>query len=102
MAIISLATIAALQSCRAPAADNRTQAAGGAPAAPGAPPQAAEGGSRPSAVAEGPPAVERACTRDEECAVARIEAAGANACCPACGTTPGTRRWHADLQRYCA
>ncbi|MDI1435806.1 hypothetical protein [Polyangium sorediatum] len=49
-----------------------------------------------------PPAVERACQRDDECAVARVEVSGGSACCPACGTTPGTRRWHADLQRYCA
>jgi len=49
-----------------------------------------------------PPAVERACQRDDECAVARVEVSGEGVCCAACGTTPGTRRWHADLQRYCA
>ncbi|MDI1476264.1 hypothetical protein [Polyangium sp. y55x31] len=55
-----------------------------------------------AADAGAPPAVERACKRDDDCAVARVDAAGAYACCPACGTTPGTRGWHADLQRYCA
>ncbi|HVK65577.1 MAG TPA: hypothetical protein VM694_13935 [Polyangium sp.] len=52
--------------------------------------------------AEAPPKVERACTRDDDCAVARVEVAGAHVCCAACGTTPGTRRWHAALQRTCA
>lgn len=47
-------------------------------------------------------AVDRACTRDDECAVARIDVGGKTACCPSCTTTPGTRRWHAALQRSCA
>lgn len=55
-----------------------------------------------SAAAAGPPAPVTACTRDDECAVARVEISGKWACCGACGTTPGTRRWHADLQRWCA
>jgi hypothetical protein len=45
--------------------------------------------------------VERACARDDECAVARVAVSGAQTCCLACATTPGTRRWHAALQRYC-
>lgn len=49
----------------------------------------------------GPPPVARACTRDDECAVARIEASGRFVCCGACGTTPGTRAWHAELQLFC-
>ena len=57
--------------------------------------------SAPSAGSSALPPVERACTRDSDCAVARIEVAGAQACCPSCGTTPGTRRWHAALQRSC-
>jgi hypothetical protein len=47
------------------------------------------------------PVVERACTRDDECAVARVSVQGPSACCAACATTPGTRRWHAALQLYC-
>lgn len=50
----------------------------------------------------GPPPVVDACTRDDECAVAQIEVAGPTACCQACGTTPGTRAWHAQLQLWCA
>jgi hypothetical protein len=50
----------------------------------------------------GPPPVQAACTRDEECAVAHVEVTGANACCPACGTTPGARYWYATLRRFCA
>lgn len=34
--------------------------------------------------------------------MARIEPSGERACCAACGTTPGTRGWHAKLQRFCA
>lgn len=48
------------------------------------------------------PAVDRTCTRDDECAVARIDVGGKTACCPSCATTPGTRRWHAALQLSCA
>lgn len=54
------------------------------------------------ASAAAPPPVARACSRDDECAVARIAPSGAHACCDACATTPGTRRWHAELQRFCA
>lgn len=61
-----------------------------------APPTASAG------IAAGAPAVERACKRDDDCAVARVDVTGAYACCSACATTPGTRRWHADLQRHCA
>jgi hypothetical protein len=50
----------------------------------------------------GPPPVEVACQRDADCAVARIEVTGPHACCPACGTTPGTRRWYAAVERACA
>jgi hypothetical protein len=56
----------------------------------------------PSAPSSGTPSPDSACTRDDECAVARIAVAGKYACCPACETTPGTRRWHATLQRHCA
>ncbi|MDI1442586.1 hypothetical protein [Polyangium sp. 6x1] len=92
-----------LASCHAPdqRADAHTtdSAATGRPAAPAhsAPPTPGAGSA-----AGAPPPAERACKRDDECAVARVDVEGANACCPACGTTPGTRRWHADLQRYCA
>lgn len=55
-----------------------------------------------SAAAAGPPAPVTVCTRDAECAVARVATSGKWACCDACGTTPGTRRWHAELQRWCA
>ena len=48
------------------------------------------------------PPVARSCTRDAECAVARVETSGEYVCCPACNTTPGTRAWHARLQKYCA
>jgi hypothetical protein len=48
-----------------------------------------------------PPPVERRCTRDDECAVAKVEVTGEHACCAACGTTPGTRRWFAQLQLFC-
>ncbi len=62
-----------------------------APVAPAALPDASAG----------PPPVARACTRDDECAVARVEVSGKNVCCAACGTTPGTRAWYAELQLFC-
>ena len=89
-------------SCRAPSSTSS------APAPSAAPPPLEDAGAPADGAssAPGPPlsppsVVERACARDEDCAVARVEATGPNACCPACGTTPGTRRWHAALQRYC-
>ena len=48
-----------------------------------------------------PPVIDRRCDKDSDCAVAHIETSGKYVCCDACGTTPGTRKWHADLQRYC-
>jgi hypothetical protein len=48
-----------------------------------------------------PPPFERACNADVDCAVAHIEVSGEQVCCPACGTTPGTKHWHAELQRFC-
>ncbi|MBE7482738.1 MAG: hypothetical protein HS104_22520 [Polyangiaceae bacterium] len=79
-----------LASCRTPSTTS-------APA-----PSAAASTPSASAPPTGPPAPERACSRDDECAVARIEVSGEHACCGACATTAGTRRWHAELQRYCA
>lgn len=79
--------------CRTPAGTSAPAPSGSAP--PGPTPSA-------SSPAVGPPAPVTACTRDDECAVARVEISGPRACCGACGTTPGTRRWHADLQRWCA
>ncbi|NUO47685.1 MAG: hypothetical protein HOV80_02385 [Polyangiaceae bacterium] len=34
--------------------------------------------------------------------MARIEASGPQVCCGMCGTIRGTRRWHAELQLFCA
>jgi len=48
-----------------------------------------------------PPPLERACTRDEECAVSRIEASGPEVCCPICGAIPATRRSVAALKLHC-
>ena len=62
------------------------------------PARTAASGSEPPGT---PPPVERGCTRDDECAVAKVEVAGEHACCAACGTTPGTRRWFAQLQLFC-
>lgn len=86
--------------CRAPSsAPAPSPSAGGtiAPTPSGAAPLPVS-----SAVAEDPPVPAKACTRDDECAVASVEVSGKRPCCGACGTTPGTRRWHADLQRWCA
>jgi hypothetical protein len=89
-----LALLVGLASCRP------SSGGGAAPVSSAA--TADTGSARDSADAGAPPAVQRACTRDEDCAVTRVEVTGPRACCPACATTPGTRRWHADLQRYCA
>ena len=55
----------------------------------------------PPPAPSGLPPVERACVRDEDCAVAMISASGEHTCCPACQTTAGTRRWYAGLRRRC-
>ncbi len=63
-------------------------------------PPAASPGVPPSPATDSPP-IERSCTRDEDCAVARIEASGPQLCCPMCGTVAGTKRWHAALKLFC-
>lgn len=88
-AILGTATL--LGACRPSSGPAIDRAAGGGEAA-----------ATPVAVNSELPTVDRACTRDEECAVARIDVSGTHACCPSCATTAGTRRWHAALQLSCA
>ncbi|MBI5536781.1 MAG: hypothetical protein HY898_28935 [Deltaproteobacteria bacterium] len=106
---VAFACILCLAGCRAPASSSSQPPPGPSPAAAG---DANAGRDAPGAtLAEDattdagsggqPPAVERACTRDEDCAVARIGVSGEHVCCASCVFTPGTRRWHAALQRFC-
>ena len=48
-----------------------------------------------------PPIHEASCARDEDCAVARIGASGADTCCAICGSIAGSRSWYAKLRLYC-
>ncbi len=96
-ATLGLLLISGGLSCHAPRSGDAPE-----PSAAPTPPRAAPDAAFTSApVASTLPVVERACTRDDECAVARVDVEGASACCAACATTPGTRRWHAALQLYC-
>lgn len=91
---LGLSVIALAMSCRASGGREKVSPAARASAAAAARKQAAR--------VPATPAVQRACARDDECAVARLETAGEHACCPSCATTPGTRKWHAALQKHCA
>ena len=71
------------------------------PGASSTPPVDAAPASADAPIGAQPPPVERTCTRDEDCAVARIGVSGEHVCCASCVFTPGTRRWHAALQRFC-
>lgn len=85
--------VAGAASCRAPAREEP----------PNNKPTAATS-ARPRAKAPrvpSPPPAQRACSTDADCAVARVEVKGPHACCDACATTPGTKKWHASLQRHC-
>jgi hypothetical protein len=88
----SLLVVFALASCRASSGPSSSE--------PPPPAVAAIEGGAPSD-AGSPPPLDRRCDTDQDCAVARISPSGPYVCCPDCGHTPGSARWHAELQRYC-
>jgi hypothetical protein len=92
IASVSVA-LACVVTCRAPSREEQPQ---------GKTPRAASAKPRPKAPrAPVPPPVQRACAQDADCAVARVEVTGPHACCNACATTPGNKKWHVALQRHC-
>jgi hypothetical protein len=94
--------LVAVLACRpgpAPGPATDTRGGNGGPEAGAATGSAASDDA--STAPPGPPEAERTCTRDDECAVARVAVSGKETCCWSCRTTAGTRPWHAKLQRYC-
>lgn len=108
--LLAAGSIVGLASCHAGGGGSSAPEQAGAPPDAGATGRETTGMGTGSAATptlgspppEGPPAVERSCQRDEDCAVARVEVSGPQTCCLACGTTPGTRLWNWHLRQYCA
>lgn len=97
-----LVALASLAACSSPGGGGETPQGSDPTSTTFVPPDVSQAPSPSASATPGPPPVEAECKRDDECAVARVSVSGKDACCSACATTPGTRRWHAKLQRFCA